>query len=130
MDNFVQYLISKAVDGPWFFDENMYTTSTEREIAEEATREKLYFLLQRELPYSIKVETEKWEEKEDDSIAIHHTIFVLKESQKMIIIGKGGKMIKKVGQLARDDISQKLHKKVHLFLFIKVRDNWIDKLES
>lgn len=127
--NLVQYLAEEACHDGWIFGEDMYTDSSERQIAEEMTREQVYLMLSKELPYSIKVETDKWTEEADGSVRIDQSIIVLKESQKKIIIGSEGKMIKRIGEKARKEIANVLNKNVHLFLFIKVRENWIKKIK-
>lgn len=123
----VQYLEGYAQTMPWIYDEEQPTDSPMRKIAEEITREKVFLNLHRELPYSMMVETERWEETEDE-IILFQAIYVLKESQKKIVLGKGGSKIKTIGQQARYEIKQMAGKRVHLELFVKVRDNWIDKI--
>jgi len=94
-------------------------------LAAEVTREKLYLRLHDELPYASHVETESWEERKDGSIRIEQVIYVLRDSQKKIVIGKGGQTIKEIGKAAREELSQLLGgRKVHLFLFVKVREKW------
>jgi GTP-binding protein Era len=125
----VNHLLERARPGPWFYEEDQLTDVPVKTIAEEITREKLYLQLNRELPYSLKVDTDKWEEKPDGSeVKIYQSIYVLKASQKQIIIGKSGEKIKRIGQLARREISELLDgAKVHLFLHVKVREDWIDR---
>jgi len=100
-----------------------------RSLAAEVTREKLFLRLHDELPYSLTVETESWEQKKDGSIRIQQVIFVERDSQKKIALGKGGQTIKTIGQLAREELEQMLECRVHLFLFVKVRENWSDDRE-
>jgi GTP-binding protein Era len=97
-----------------------------RLLAAEITREKLYYQLQQELPYSATVETELWEERKDGSVKLEQTIFVEREGQKAIILGKGGKRIKALGSDARKELEAIFERRVHLFLFVKVRENWGD----
>ncbi len=95
-----------------------------RFLAAETTREKIYERLHQELPYSSTVETEVWEERPDGSVKIQQVIFVERDGQKAIVLGKGGQTIKLLGQLARKELEETLDRKVHLFLFVKVRENW------
>ena len=101
-----------------------------RFLAAEITREKLFLALRDELPYALSVETEQWEEREDGSIAIHQLITVQRESHKKIVLGKGGAMLKRIGSQARKDIGEQCGTKVHLFLFVKVREDWKDKPDA
>jgi GTP-binding protein Era len=100
-----------------------------RQLAAEITREKLYLRLHQELPYSSTVETEKWEERKDGSVRIEQVIYVERDSQKKIVLGKKGETIKAIGQASRKEIGEILEQKVHLFLFVKVRENWGDDPE-
>ncbi|MCE2993249.1 MAG: GTPase Era [Candidatus Jidaibacter sp.] len=126
VDHFKKFLMSKAVPSDWMFAEDEITDKPIRFIAEEITREQAFFLLHAELPYSLKVETEKWEETED-SVKIYQCIFVNKQSQKVIALGTKGSKIKAIGQRSRKKISELLGKPVHLFLYIKVREDWIER---
>ncbi len=123
-------LQSRAKNGPWLFSADEYTSITERELAEEITREELYLELRHELPYSLKVETDTWEELEGGEVRIYHSIIVLKDSQKNIIIGEKGSMIKNIGIRARKQLTMLLDRNVHLFLHVKVRGDWIDKMPA
>jgi GTP-binding protein Era len=123
----VDQLKNLAKPGAWQFDPETCTDTSERELSEEITREKIYFYLQQELPYEITIDTEKWEEKCDGSVLIHQVILVMKESQKRIVIGEKGTMIKKIGAAARTAIEEGLGRPAHLFLYVKIRD-WINKL--
>lgn len=127
VDKIMDHLATQAAEGPWLFNPEQVSDLTERGLAEEVTREKAFINLHEEIPYSLKVVTDKWEERKDGSIMIHQSIYVLKESQKIIALGKGGEKIKQIGSQARADISRILNCKIHLFLFVKVRDDWIDK---
>ncbi|MBX3447352.1 MAG: GTPase Era [Parvibaculaceae bacterium] len=115
--------------GPWHYPEDQAADVPLRSLAAEVTREKLFLRLHDELPYSLTVETEEWEQKKDGSIRIAQVIFVERDSQKKIALGKGGQTIKTVGQLARQELEEMLETKVHLFLFVKVRENWSDDRE-
>lgn len=125
-----KYLISIAKEGSWQFNDDEVTDAPMKFIASEITREKLFLKLNQDLPYSLYVKTDSWEDLKNGQVKIHQTIFVLKESQKMIVLGKGGSMIKQIGEEARKEISAMLGTKVHLFLFVKVEENWINKKES
>ncbi len=100
-----------------------------RLLAAEITREKLFLQLHQELPYSATVETEVWEEFDDGSVKISQVIFVQRESQKAIVLGKGGQRIKSLGQSARGELQKMLERRVHLILFVKVREGWVDDPE-
>ena len=93
-------------------------------LAAEVVREKLFLFLQQELPYVLTVEPELWERRDDGSIRAEITIYVERDGQKMIVLGKGGAMIKRIGQAARRELEEMLEARVHLFLFVKVRENW------
>ena len=110
--------------GEWLYPEDQTADVHLRFIASEITREKIYERLHDELPYSSTVETEAWEEHKNGSVKISQTIFVERDTQKAIVLGKGGAQIKLLGQLARADMEESFERKVHLFLFVKVRENW------
>ena len=110
--------------GEWLYPEDQTADVHLRFIAAEITREKIYERLHEELPYSSTVETESWEERKDGSVKINQVIFVERDTQKAIVLGKGGTQIKLLGQLARADMEESFERKVHLFLFVKVRENW------
>ena len=111
-------------EGPWYYPEDQISDLPMRQLAAEITREKLYLRLHQELPYSSHVETEKWEEKKDGSVRIEQVIYVERDSQKKIVLGRKGETIKAIGQAARKEIAEILEQPVHLFLFVKVRENW------
>ncbi len=111
-------------EGPWHFPEDQLSDATDRMIAAELTREQIYNQLHSELPYSSVVETEKWEDRKDGSTVIHQQILVERDSQKAIVLGKGGSRLKSIGQAAREAISEHLERKVHLFLHVKVNPRW------
>jgi GTPase len=121
------YLIETAPTGDWLYPEDEVTDVPLKFMASEITREKLFRALQKEVPYSIDVETEKWEEFKNGDIKIQQVIYVLKENQKKIVVGKGGKILKLVNIRAREEISKLLNRKIHLFLFVKVKSDWIEK---
>jgi GTP-binding protein Era len=126
-ERFLNALKNNANAGPWMYLEDELTDQPMRIIAEEATREQAYLMLHKELPYSLKIETEKWEEQKNGSVKIYQAIYVLKESQKIIVLGKSGEKIKHIGQKSRAQIEKLTGNKVHLFLHVKVREDWIDK---
>ncbi len=119
------YLADTAPLSPWLYPEDDLTTLPLRFLAAEITREQLFLRLDQELPYALTVETEHWETLDNGQVKVHQVIYVLKESQKMIIIGKGGSMIKAVGTSAKQQLQRLLGTKVHLFLFVKVNEDWI-----
>lgn len=124
--DFINFLAAKMPNGPWMFPEDDVSDMPLRLLAAEITREKLYYQLQQELPYSATVETELWEERKDGSVKLEQTIFVEREGQKAIILGKSGKRIKTLGTDARKDLEAIFERRVHLYLFVKVRENWGD----
>lgn len=120
----LEYLCSIMQEGPWYYPEDQVSDMPMRQLAAEITREKLYLRLHDELPYSSTVETEAWEERPDGSVKINQVIYVERESQKKIVLGAKGEAIKFIGQSARKELMEIMEQKVHLFLFVKVRDNW------
>lgn len=124
IDELLSHLTSQAPESPWFFPEDQLTTSPLRLLASEITREKLFLNLADELPYNLTVETESWEEHKNGSIKINQSIFVSKTTHKQMVLGANGQMIKTVGMLARKDIEELTGCKIHLFLFVKIRENW------
>jgi len=114
---------------PWLYPEDQISDAPLRMLAAEITREKIYERLHEELPYRSTVETDQWQQRPDGSVRIEQTIFVERESQRKIVLGKGGQTIKAIGQLARKDIAEVAEAPVHLFLFVKVRENWADDPE-
>jgi len=124
IDELLAYLGDQAPEHEWYFPEDQLTTAPVRLLASEITREKLFLNLSDELPYNLTVETETWEEHKNGSVKINQSIFVARDTHKQIVLGSNGQMIKKIGMLARKDIEELLECKVHLFLFVKVRENW------
>jgi GTP-binding protein Era len=118
------HLAEAMPDGPWHFPEDQLTDVTDRMVAAELTREQLYHQLHAELPYASAVATEKWEDRKDGSTVIHQQIFVERDSQKGIVVGKGGARLKAIGAAAREAIAEHLGRKVHLFLHVKVNPRW------
>ena len=124
-----QWLAAHVPQGPWHYPEDEVSDAPVRQFASEITREKLYLKLHQELPYQSTVETESWTERKDGSVRIEQTIYVERDSQKKIVLGKGGQSIKAIGEAARRELTDILEKKVHLFLFVKVREGWGDDPE-
>jgi GTP-binding protein Era len=127
--DFLDHLAETLPAGPWYYPEDQISDLPMRQLAAEVTREKLYLRLHQELPYSSHVETEKWEEKKDGSVRIEQVIYVERDSQKKIVLGEKGRTIRAIGEAARKEIADILEQKVHLFLFVKVRENWGDDPE-
>ena len=125
----LKYLAAKMPESPWLYPEDQVADVQLRFMAAEMTREVIYERLHEELPYSSTVETETWEEMKDGSVKIGQIIFVQRDSQKAIVLGKGGQTIKLLGQKAREEMERQFGRKVHLFLFVKVRENWAEDKE-
>ncbi|WP_176083995.1 GTPase Era [Martelella sp. HB161492] len=125
-DDLMDYLATTLPNGPWYYPEDQISDLPMRQLAAEITREKLFLRLHQELPYASHVETEKWEERKDGSVRIEQVIYVERDSQKKITLGKGGEAIKAISTAARKELSEILEQPVHLFLFVKVRENWGD----
>jgi GTPase len=123
------YLAAHVPPGPWLYPEDQISDAPLRQLAAEITREKLYLRLHQELPYQSTVETEVWKEQKDGAVRIEQTIYVERESQRKIVLGKGGQTIKAIGAAARAEIATALEHPVHLFLFVKVREGWGDDPE-
>jgi GTP-binding protein Era len=115
--------------GPWLYPEDQVSDAPLRALAAEITREKLFERLHDELPYESHVETELWKEQPDGSARVEQTIYVTRDGHKKIVIGEGGRTIKSIGSAARKDIMEAAETKIHLFLFVKVRENWGDDPE-
>lgn len=123
------WLAETVPPGPWLYPEDQISDAPLRQLAAEITREKLYLRLHQELPYQSTVETEVWNELKDGSVRIEQTIYVERESQRKIVLGKGGQTIRAIGAAARADIAEAIEQPVHLFLFVKVRESWGDDPE-
>ena len=117
-------LAAQMPEGPWHFPEDQVSDATDRMLAAEVTREQLYHQLHAELPYDSAIETEKYEERKDGSVAIHQQILVARDSQKAIVLGKRGARLKEIGSRARAELAELLGRKVHLFLHVKVKPDW------
>jgi GTPase len=129
VDDFARYCADEVPQGPWLYPEDQAADVQMRQLAAEIVREKLTLRLHAELPYAVTVETEAWEERRDGSARIQAVIYVEKESQKPIVLGKGGHTIRQIGQAARIEIAKLIGAPVHLFLFVKVRENWTEDPE-
>jgi GTP-binding protein Era len=116
-------------EGPWLYPEDQISDAPLRMLAAEITREKIYERLHEELPYQSTVETDQWQPRPDGSVRIEQTVFVERDSQRKIVLGKGGQTIKAIGQAARKEIAEIAEAPVHLFIFVKVRENWSDDPE-
>ncbi|MBL0318719.1 MAG: GTPase Era [Alphaproteobacteria bacterium] len=125
----VNFLSTKAPTGPWQYPENDFSSAPIQFLAAEMTREQIYLETEQELPYSTCIETEEFEEKADGSLLIRQVIYVLRDAQKKIIIGKHGSKIKHISETARKELESTLNRKVHLFLHVKVKDNWTERPE-
>ncbi len=123
------WLAAEVPEGPWLYPEDQIADLPMRMIAAEMTREKLTLRLHQELPYQLTVETEKWEERKDGSARIDQLVYVARDGHKGIVLGHKGETIKAVGQAARADLEEFLGRKVHLFIQIKVRPNWLEDSE-
>ncbi|WP_404933315.1 GTPase Era [Nitratireductor sp. ac15] len=123
-NDLLAHLSERLPKGPWYYPEDQLSDLPMRQLAAEITREKLFLRLHQELPYAIHVETEKWEERKDGSVRIDQVVYVERDSQKKIVLGHKGAAIRAVGQAAREELAGILEQKVHLFLFVKVREGW------
>lgn len=126
IDDFYKYLADNLPESPWYYPEDQMSDMPLKLLAAEIVREKLFLYLRQEIPYCLTVEPELWERRDDGSVRAEMTIYVQKDNQKIIVLGKNGSMIKKIGQAARQELERELECRIHLFLFVKVRENWID----
>lgn len=122
----LETLSKRMPQGPWMFGDDQISDMPLRLLAAEITREKIFLQLGDELPYSSTVETEQWEDFDNGDVKISQTVYVMRDTQKAIVLGKGGARIKKIGQAAREELEEMLERRVHLSLFVKVRDKWTD----
>jgi GTP-binding protein Era len=129
VDDLKKWLAEHSPLGPWHYPEDQVSDAPMRALAAEITREKLFNRLHQELPYQATVETESWKELRGGDVRIEQTIYVERESQRKIVLGKGGATIKAIGAEARKEIAEMAEQKVHLFLFVKVREGWGDDPE-
>ncbi len=129
VDDLRKWLAGEVPEGPWLYPEDQIADLPMRMIAAEMTREKLTLRLHQELPYQLTVETENWEERKDGSAKIDQVIYVMRDGHKGIVLGKRGETIKAVSQAARAELEEFLDRKIHLFLQVKVRPNWLEESE-
>ena len=129
VEDLKRHLAVSVPHGPWLFPGDQLSDAPERLIAAEVTREQIFLQLRDELPYGSTVETERWEDRNDGSVRIEQVIFVQRPSQRAIVLGEGGQRIKAIGARARAELERMLERRVHLFLFVKVRENWIEDRE-
>ena len=129
VDDLRQWLAERLPEGPWLYPEDQIADLPMRMIAAEMTREKLTLRLHQELPYQLTVETEKWEERKDGSARIDQVVYVMRDGHKGIVLGNKGETIKAVSKAAREELETFLDRKVHLFLQVKVRPNWLEESE-
>jgi GTP-binding protein Era len=129
VEDLKRHLAAAMPPGPWLFPEDQLSDAPERWLAAEVTREQVFLQLHDELPYAASVETESWEERRDGSVRIDQVIFVRRPRQRAIVLGDNGQRIKSIGARARAELERLLERRVHLFLFVKVRDNWIEDPE-
>ena len=122
-------LVNLVPEGPWHYPEDMAADVPSLLLAAEITREKLFLCLHQELPYALTVETEKWTRRKDGSVRVEQVVYVRRDTQKAIVLGKGGRSIKEIGAQARLDMEEVFGHRVHLFVFVKVRENWIEDPE-
>jgi GTP-binding protein Era len=124
-----QWLAAHAPEGPWHYPADEVSDAPLRQLAAEITREKLFLKLHQELPYQSTVETETWTERKDGSVRVEQTVYVERESQRKIVLGKSGQTIKAIGEASRRELAEIIERPVHLFLFVKVREGWGDDPE-
>jgi GTPase len=124
-----RWLAAHVPPGPWLYPQDQISDAPLRYLAAEITREKLYLRLHQELPYQSTVETDVWKELRDGSVRVEQTLYVERESQRKIVLGKGGQTIKAIGAAARCEIAAAIEQPVHLFLHVKVREGWEDDPE-
>jgi GTP-binding protein Era len=129
VEDLARHLAEQLPRGPWHFPEDQLSDMPQRLLAAELTREQLFLQLHRELPYALTVESEAWEEFDDGSVKVSQVIFVRRDSQKAIVLGKGGQRIKAVREAAQAELAAMLGRPVHLFLYVKVREGWQDDPE-
>jgi GTP-binding protein Era len=129
VDDLREWLAGEMPEGPWLYPEDQIADLPLRMIAAEITREKLTLRLHQELPYQLTVETEKWEERKDGSARIDQVVYVSRDGHKGIVLGKRGETIKAVSQAARQELEDFLGRRIHLFLQVKVRENWQEEAE-
>ena len=126
VEDLQSYLASKMQPGPWLFPEDQLSDLPQRLLAAEVTREKAYLYLHQELPYALAVDTEDWQDFKDGSVRVGQVIYIERETQKGIVLGKGGQTIKRIRSEAQNELAGMLERPVHLFIHVKVRENWVN----
>ena len=129
VDDYLDWLSVNLPPSPFLYPEEEVSDLPPRLLAAEVTREKVFLRLHQELPYNAHVETEGWHERKDGSLRVEQVIYVAREAHRKIVLGKGGSTVKQIGRAAREELTVLLGRKVHLFLFVKVRENWVDDPE-
>ncbi len=129
LDDVADFLAATVPAGPWLYPEDEVSDLPLRRLAAEITREKLFERLHQELPYQTTVETDAWQEQEDGSVRVEQTIYVARDGHKKIVIGKGGTAVRAISMAARQELAEITERTVHLFVFVKVREKWIDDPE-
>jgi len=127
VDDLMAKLVEAMPEGPWLYPEDQTADLPARLLAAEITREKIYLRVHEELPYAATVETTSFEERADGSARIEQTIYVERDGQRAIVLGKGGQVLKWIGQASREELQDILDRKVHLFLHVKVKENWAEE---
>jgi GTPase len=128
-NDLADFLSTVVPEGPWLYPEDQLTDLPQRLLAAEITREQVFLQLHQELPYATTVETEGWEERDNGSVKITQTIHVQRAGQKAIVLGKGGSQIKRIGATSRAELERLFERRVHLFLFVRVSENWAEDRE-
>jgi|TARA_B100002003_G_scaffold222738_1_gene226748 GTP-binding protein Era len=129
VDDLQEALGGRMPAGPWHYPADQAADMPMRLLAAEITREKVFLQLQQELPYAIAVETEAWRERDDGSVRVDQVLYVRRDSQKSIVLGKDGRRVKAIGSAARHELQEMLGRSAHLFIHVKVRDDWQDNPE-
>jgi GTPase len=127
VDELLSFLMNSAQNDNWQYSDDEITTASSRFLAEEITREQIFLRMNEEIPYNITVETDKWEHISDEEVRIFQSVVVKRNAHKIMVLGKNGDMIKRISTKAREEISHNLGLKVHLFLFVKIREDWDTK---
>jgi GTP-binding protein Era len=129
VDDLMAHLSARMPEGPWLYPEDQLSDMPQRLLAAEITREQLFLRLHEELPYAVAVETEEWEEFQDGSARVAQVIYVERDSQRPIVLGKGGATIKAIGEAARQELEEITGRKMHLVLRVKQRGDWAEARE-
>jgi GTP-binding protein Era len=127
LEDLLAHVAALLPESPYLYPEDDVSDLPQRLLAAEITREKAFLLLRQELPYALTVETDQWEERDDGSARVDQTIYIERESQKPMVVGKGGAMIRQIGQKARVELESLLDRPIHLFLHVKVKPDWAEK---